>query len=444
MTNDHMILGLALTNNFGSHPASWRMPHVDPGAYTDIDTTAKHAQTAERGGLDFIFIADRLFLTGNLAASNPMFNMDPIVTLAAVARATERIGLVATASTSFTEPYLLARQLKALDVISRGRVGWNAVPSYEPDAFANFGKTPPARENKYERLHEVVQIVQALWGSWERDAGTPDQQGMFADPAHVQPVNLYGSQVGTRGPLPVPPSEQGQPVILMPASSGLGLQAAAMYADVILGMPMTIEESRAQRDMVRQAVTAAGRDPDDVKFLAFAGFTVGTTELEALEARRALDAHLDIYEQLPRLSSYLGLQQQITEPDKPLSAPQLAAVRAHPQDARSRRAVTLAQAGWSPRDILAHAVFDPYPAVVGTAKQVTDHLQEWFEAGAADGFMLNFDDFTTEIEHFVDKVVPVLRQRKLVPDAYKGETLREHTGLPTQYGLNPALSPARS
>ena len=444
MTNDHMILGLALTNNFGAHPAAWRMHHVDPGAYTDIDVTAKHAQTAERGGLDFVFIADRLFLTGNLAASNPLFNMDPIVTLAAVARATERIGLVATASTSFTEPYLLARQLKALDVISHGRVGWNAVPSFEPDAFANFGKTPPARENKYERLHEVIQIVQALWGSWGHDAGTPDQEGMFADPAHVQPINLYGSHVGTRGPLPVPPSEQGQPVILMPASSGLGLQAAAMYADVIIGMPSSIQEGRAQREMVRQAVAAAGRDPEDVKFLAFVGFTIGTTELEALEARRALDANLNIQEQLPRLSSYLGLQQQVTEPDKPLSAAQLAAVRARPEDARSRRAVALAQAGWSPRDILAHAVFDPYPAVVGTAEQVADHLQEWFEAGAADGFMLNFDDFSTEIGHFVDQVVPVLRQRGIFPDTYTGKTFRQHAGLPPQYGLDPVLAPSRT
>jgi len=441
MKNDHMILGLALTNNFGAHSASWRMPHVDPRAYTDIDVTAKHAQTAERGGLDFIFIADRLFLTGDLAASNPLFNLDPIVTLAAVARATERIGLVATASTSFTEPYLLARQLKALDVISHGRVGWNAVPSFEPDAFANFGKTPPARENKYERLHEAMQIVQALWGSWGQEAGQPDQSGVFADPAHVQPVNLFGSQVGARGPLPVPPSEQGQPIILMPASSGLGLQAAAMYANVVIGMPSSIQESRAQREMVRQAVAAAGRDPEDVKFLAFVGFTIGTTELEALEARRALDANLDIQEQLHRLSSYLGLRQQVTEPDKPLSAAQLAAVRARPQDARSRRAVGLAQAGWSPRDILAHAVFDPYPAVVGTAEQVADHLQEWFEAGAADGFMLNFDDFSTEIEHFVDQVVPILRQRSLVPGAYAGRTLREHAGLPPQYGLDPALAP---
>ncbi len=435
-----MILGMGLTNNFGAHPAAWRMPHVDPQAYTDIDVTVEHVRTAERGGVQFVFIPDRLFLHGDLAASNPLFNMDPIVTLSAVAQATDRIGLIATASTSFTEPYLLARQLKALDVISHGRVGWNAVPSFEPDAFANFGKEAPARENKYERLHEVMQVVQALWGSWGYEAGQPDQQGMFADPAHVKPVNLYGTHVGARGPLPVPPSEQGQPVIVMPASSSYGLQAAAMYANVIIGMPSSIEEGRAQRDTLRQAAAQAGRDPEDIKYLALAGLTVGNTEREALDARRALDDHTDIRAPLARLSSYLGLHQQLTRPDEPLTTAQLAAVQAHPQDARSARAVELAHAGWSPRNILAHAVFDPYPAVVGTAEQVADHLQEWFEADAADGFIVNFDDFSTEIGNFVDQVVPVLRQRGIFHNTYERKTLRDHVGLPSQYGLNPRIA----
>jgi FMN-dependent oxidoreductase (nitrilotriacetate monooxygenase family) len=440
MNSEHMILGVALTNSFGAHPAAWRLPHVNPEAYTDIDVTVEHARTAERGGLQFVFIADRLFLHGDLAVSNPLFNMDPIVTLSAVAQATERIGLAGTASTSFFEPYLLARQLKTLDVISNGRVGWNAIPSFEPDAFANFGKEPPARENKYERLHEVMQVVQALWGSWGYEAGKPDQQGRYADPAHVKPVNLYGTQVGARGPLPVPPSEQGQPVIIMPASSGYGLQAAVMYADIIIAMPSSIEEGRAQRQAIRQAAAQAGRNPEDIKYLAFAGFTIGDTERHALDTRLALDAHTDIRGPLARLSAYLGLQQQLTRPDEPLTTAQLTAVQAHPQDARSIRAVELAHAGWSPRDILAHAVFDPYPSVVGTAGQVADHLQEWFKAGAADGFMLNFDDFSTEIGNFVEQVIPVLRERGIFHNTYEGKTLRDHVGVPPQYGLNPRVT----
>jgi FMN-dependent oxidoreductase (nitrilotriacetate monooxygenase family) len=440
MKTKHMVLGLGLGNNFGIHPGAWRMPHVDAGSYTDINVTVKQAQAAERGGLQFIFLADRLFLHGDLAATPPLFAMDPIIALSAVAQATERIGLIGTASTSFTEPYALARQLKALDVISRGRAGWNAVPSYEPDAFANFGKELPPREQKYERLHEVMQVVHALWGSWEYEAGQPDQSGMFADPAHIRPVNLQGKHVGARGPLPVPPSEQGQPVIVQPASSGYGLQAAGMYANVVIGMPATIEDSQAQRDTVRRAAEMAGRDPEEIKFIAFTGYGLGDTVRAALDGRRALDDRLDLRRPLARLSASLGLHQEFTQPDEPLSSEQLASARAHPMNVRSAQALTLAKEGWSPRDILAHGVLDPYPSVVGTAEQAADHLQEWFEAEAADGFLINVDNFHHGIDDFVDRVLPVLRERGLFHDRFEGKTLRDHLGLPPQYGLDPRIA----
>jgi len=440
MRNEHMILGVGLANNFGIHPATWRMPHVDAGAYTDMSATVKQAQTAERGGLHFVFLADRLFLYGDVSTAPPLFNLDPIITLSALSQVTRRIGLIGTASTSFTEPYLLARQLKALDVISHGRLGWNAVPSFEPDAFANFGKDTPLPENKYERLHEVMRIVQALWGSWGHDAGPPDKRGMFADPAHIRPVNLRGAHVGSRGPLPVPPSDQGQPVVVMPASSGYGLQAAGMYANVVIAMPSSIEEAKSMREMVRRAATQAGRSADDIKFIAFAGFTVGATERAALDKRRALDDLIDMRGAFSRLGALLGLRDVSARPDEPFTQAQLAAIRPHPQDARSARAIDLARAGWSPRDILAHALFDPYPSVVGRADQVADHLQAWFEAGAADGFMANFDDFHTGIDDFVDHVVPILRKRGLFPDDYKGRTLRDHLSLPPQYGLDPRIA----
>jgi FMN-dependent oxidoreductase (nitrilotriacetate monooxygenase family) len=441
MTNTHMILGTFLGNNFGSHAGAWRMPHVDPDAYTSIEATIAQARAAERGGLDFVFLPDRLFLTGDLTTSPPNFNIDPIITLAALSQATDRIGLIGTASTSFTEPYLLARQLKALDIVSHGRAGWNAVPSFEPDAFASFGRQLPAREDKYERLHEVMQLVHALWGSWELEAGKPDQAGQFADPNHVRPVNLRGTHVGARGPLPIPPSEQGQPVIVQPVTSGLGLRAAGMYANVVIGMPSSIEDGQAQRETVRRAAEQMGRDPEEIKYLAFAGFTVGTTQRATLDKRRALDDRIDLRGSLTRLASYLGLQDELTQPDEPLSAAQLASVRAHSQDPRSGRAVELARAGFSPRDILAHAVLDSTPAVVGTANQVADFLQEWFEAEAADGFVVSFDDYSTGIDDFADGVTPVLRQRGLVPDGYQGTTLRDHLGLPLQYGLDPRLAP---
>ncbi|MFL9830627.1 LLM class flavin-dependent oxidoreductase [Flavobacterium sp. ST-87] len=349
MNKKKMILGVVLGNNFGNNPATWRKSHIDPSSYTNIDATVKQARTAERGGMDFIFLPDRLFMRGNPALSPPIFNIDPIITLSAVAQATERIGLIGTASTTFTEPYLLARQLKALDVISRGRAGWNAVPSYEPEAFANFGMTLPPREKKYERLHEVIHLVQALWGSWGEKAGKPDQAGMFANPAYIRPVNLQGRHVGARGPLPVPPSEQGQPVIMMPVTSGYGLKAAGMYANLVIGMPSSMEQHRAMRQTLQEAAVQAGRGPEEIKFIVFAPYT--------------------------------GL----------------------------------------------------------TAEQVADHLQELFEAEAVDGFVMNFDDFHTEIDEFVERVIPILRKRGLIPDGYQGKTLRDHLELPSQYGLDPRI-----
>lgn len=440
MKHKKMIIGALLGNNFGVHPGTWRMPHVDPNSFTNIDATLKQAQAAERGGLHLIFLPDRLFLADDLATSAPSFNLDPVITMAALVQGTRQIGLVGTASTSFTEPYLLARQLKTIDVISHGRAGWNAVPSYEPDAFANFGQQLPPRENKYERLHEVLQVVHALWGSWGHGAGHPDQAGMFANPAHIRPVDLQGAHVGSRGPLPIPPSGQGQPVIIMPVTSGYGLQAAGMYADVVIGMPMTIEDGRAQRETVRRAAMQAGRDADDIKFIAFFGTTVAHTEREALDKRRALDERIGLDAALPRLSAYLGLRDRLDLPDQPLSAAQLANVSARPNDARSVRAVALAKAGYSPRDILAHGLFDHYPTVVGTANQAADLMQEWFEAGAADGFMACIDDYHTGIDDFVDHVVPVLRARGLFSEDYEGTTLRSHLGLKPRYGLDARIS----
>ncbi|OUM45086.1 NtaA/DmoA family FMN-dependent monooxygenase [Arthrobacter sedimenti] len=439
MKKKQMVLGVGLGNNFGVHAGAWRMPHVNPGAYTNIDVTVEQARTAERGGLQFVFLADRLFLHGDLAPTPPMFAMDPIIVLSALAQATERIGLIGTASTSFTEPYLLARQLKALDVISRGRAGWNAVPSYEPDAFANFGKERPPREKKYERLHEVMQVVHALWGSWGYEAGQPDQNGRFADPAHIRPVNLHGTHVGARGPLPIPPSEQGQPVIVQPASSGYGLQAAGMYANVVIGMPSTIQESQAQRETVRRAAEMAGRDPEEIKFIAFTGYGVGDTVRAALDARRALDDRIDLRVPLARLGALLGLEQEFTHADQPLTPERLASARAYPGNPRSAQAMTLAREGWSPRDILAHGVLDHYPSVVGTAEQAADHLQEWFDAEAADGFLINVDNFHHGIDDFVDQVVPLLIERGIFHNGYEGKTLRDHLGLPAQYGLDPRI-----
>lgn len=441
MDDNVMLLGTALGQANGGHPGAWRMPWADPDAYTDIGTQVRAAQTAERGGLDYIFYPDRVFVWGDLESGPPIVSMEPMMTLAAIAHATQRIGLVSSASTSFNEPYTLARQLRALDVMSHGRAGWNAIPSYEPQAFANYGLPVPPREEKYERLDEVVQITQALWGSWAREAGSPDKvAGRFADTSHIRPINLQGRQVASRGPLQIPPSEQGQPVIFMPFASGLGVQAAGMYANGIIGTPSTMDESRAQRNMIRSVTEGAGRSADEVKFLSFVTFGLGVTQQEAVERRMALEEAAGIEERLAHLSAMLGLRLDPADGDKALTNAQIRTLRPNPGARQAVRALELASQGLTPREILGHGVLDSAPGLVGTAVQAADMLQEWMEAGATDGFTLAVDDLHDGFDDFVDQVVPILRRRGLRPDDYPGTTLREHLGVPEQLGLDPRLA----
>ena len=441
MSQNGMLLGAAMGPTNGHHPGAWRMPWAETDAYTDVKSHVRAAQIAERGGLDYLFYPDRVFIWGDLETGPPIVSIDPVMLLAAVANSTERIGLVPSLSTSFNEPYSIARQLRALDVMSHGRAGWNAIPSYEPEAFANYGLPVPSRENKYGRLYEVLQIVQALWASWEPEAGTPDKvTGRFADTSHIRPINLQGRQVGSRGPLQIPPSEQGQPVVFMPFASGAGIQAAGMYANGIIAMPSSIDDSRRQRDMIRSVTEAAGRDADEVKYLSFATFGLGATEQEAVERRITLEESAGIDGRLARLSMVLGVHLDPRDRDKPLGVVQAQALRARSGSHQEALAHRLASQGRTPMDILGHGVLDPNPGVVGTPEQVADMFQEWMEAGVTDGFSLVVDDLHDGFDDFVDHVVPILRRRGLRPDDYKGTTLRDHFGLPEQLGPDPRLS----
>ena len=416
------------------------MPEADPNAYTDVSTIVRAAQSAERGGLDYVFLPDRVFIWGDLESGPPIVTMEPTLTLAAIAPATERIGLVTTQSTSFVEPYTIARQIRALDAMSHGRAGWQAIPSYEPEAFANYGLPVPKREDKYERFDEAIQITQALWGSWGREAGAPDKAtGRFADTSHIKPVNLQGRHVASRGPLQIPPSEQGQPVIFMPFASGLGVQAAAKYANGIIAHAPSKAQAKSHRATMRSLAVEAGRDADEVKFLNFFYLTVGATLDEAVQRRMVLEEAAGIEERLAHLSGLLGQRLDPADRDKPLTEAQIAALRPHPAP-QAAQAVELARQGRTPHEILGHGVLDQAPSFVGTAEQIADVLEEWVREGAADGFTVTIDDLHDGMDAFVDQVVPVLRRRGLRPNDYKGSTLRENLGLPEQLGRDPRMT----
>lgn len=436
MKERKIILSAVLGDGYGSLPFAWRAPHVDPGNYANIDANIRYAQAAERGGFAFVFTPDVPAVRSDVESSTIHNITDPLMEAAAISQATTNIGFVLTGSTTFQEPFNTARQFKALDIMSHGRAGWNAVTTSDPLVAANYGRPVAERNERYQRAHESVQIVQALWGSWEKDAWIKDQEsGRFIDPAKLQPINLGGQHVASRGPLPLPPSEQGQPVVFTAGGpSPHLLEFAGRYASGFLAEVWEIDEARAQRDAVRKAAEDAGRDPDHIKFFTGLVTTVAPTIREGLDRRMSLSG--DVFEaRLSHLSAMLGVQIQPQDIDTPLSSEQLASAHASPEDPRSGIALRVAREGWSPRDMLAHGVIDFHPVTVGPGHVHADHMQRWFEAGATDGFWIMPDVWEDGLDAFVDEVVPLLRERGLYPDEYIGSTLRENLGIPEQYGL---------
>jgi FMN-dependent oxidoreductase (nitrilotriacetate monooxygenase family) len=435
-----MILGMHLGNGYGSQGSAWRFPGVDPANYTSFDAQVRYARAAERGKFAFLFLPDFLALQADVERESPMITLEPMMTLAAIARETERIGLVATGSTTFNEPFTIARQFKALDVMSHGRAGWNAVTTSDPGSAANYGQAIAPRPQRYQRAHETIQIAQALWGSWQQDAWVKDTTtGRFADADRIQPINLQGEHVASRGPLPIPPSEQGQPVIFSAGGGENGMELAGRYANGVIGAVFTIEDARSQREAYREAARRAGRNPDEIKFFAGVMPAIASTKRAALDRRVAL-GELTAPSRVPYLGSMLNLQLDVSQLDRPLTTDQLAVAYPSPFDPRSAHALEVAREGWTIRDVLAHGVIDYHPTPVGTASVTADHLQEWFEAGACDGFWVSIDVNEDGIDTFVDDVVPLLQERGLYHHDYEGSTLRDHLGAPAQYGLDPRLA----
>lgn len=437
MMADQMLIGMHLGNGYGNLPGAWRAPSVDPTSYSSFDAKVRHARAAERGKLQFLFLPDGPTHVGDIENEPPNFNLDVMVTLAAVARETSRIGLVATGSTTFNEPFNLARQFKALDVLSHGRTGWNAVTSSGEDVAANYGRRIPPSPERYGRAHETVQLVQALWGSWGETAWVHDQTtGRFADAEQVAPINLGGEFVASRGPLYIPPSEQGQPVVFHAGGSPNAHEFAGRWANAVIGAAFTIDDARAQRAAFRHAAERAGRDPDEIKFFAGLMTTMASDRRQGLDRRIALSERT-----FPQRAAYLGrmlgLHIDPAQLGRPLSQEQLSAARPSQGDPRSARALKIAGEGWTVRDVLAHGVIDYHPVIVGPASDAADHMQEWFDAGAVDGFWVSPDVYDDGIDAFVDGVVPILQDRGLFHRDYDGTTLRDHLGTRAQYGVDP-------
>jgi N-acetyl-S-(2-succino)cysteine monooxygenase len=422
----------AFLMNVGHHEAAWRLPDTDLEANTDIDHYRHLAAVAERGTFDSIFFADGPALLGD-PRYRPVGGLEPTVLLAALAATTERIGLIATASTTYNEPYNLARRFASIDHISDGRAGWNIVTTAGDQAAQNFNQDgQPRHRDRYERAAEFVDVCLGLWDSWEDDAAVADKaSGIFADEARIHELAHDGEFFRVRGPLDVPRSPQAHPVLVQAGSSDDGKAFAARYAEAVFTAQQTLAHGQAFYADLKARTRSAGRDPDTIKILPGIVPVIGATEAEARDLERELEELIIPAYGLRQLSQMIGVDLTAAALDEPL--PELPG-EDQVEGAKSRftLVVELARSEQlTVRQLLGrlgggrgHRTF------TGTPEQIADTIEEWFLGRAADGFNVMPPALPSTLEAFVEHVVPELRRRGLFRTAYTGTTLRDHYGLP--------------
>ena len=401
---------------------------------TDIDYTVDIARKAEAAHFDSIFLADVLGLWNDVRAT-PFNWLEPITTLAATAMATSRIGMIATCSTTYTEPYNLARQFASLDHISRGRIGWNIVTTWSHQAGANYGSAGQMpHADRYERAEEYMSVVNALWDSWADDAVEDDREGgLYADPAKVHAINHKGQFYQVEGPLNMPRGPQGRPVFVQAGSSEAGRAFAARHAEAVFTAHMEKGTARDFYTDLKSRLPAQGRRPEDVIILPGFSPILGSTVAEAEAYAEELNSLADIEIGLTRLSGRFGgydfsklpLDQTLSPDDFP--DPETV------EAARSRTEVIIGvvrNERPTMRQLLSKlAGARGHFTFTGTPDQCADLLQDWFETGAADGFNIMPPVLPHSLEVFAAEVIPLLQKRGLFRTAYAGDTLRDHLGL---------------
>jgi N-acetyl-S-(2-succino)cysteine monooxygenase len=428
-----MAIG-ALVHANGSHAASWLMDEARPHASTDIDYYREMAQLAERGKFDFFFIADTpAARTENLRAwsRSPLFMnvLEPLTLLSAIAGATSRIGLGATASTSFYEPYNIARLFASLDHISHGRAAWNVVTSANDYAARNFGldRLPP-HADRYAKAKEFIDVVEALWDSWEDGAFVYDKgtcQSFIPEKQHL--VDHSGKYFTVHGVLNLERPPQGRPVIIQAGASDTGRDFAAEYAEVVFGSSGNLDGAIAFYRDLKERMGKFGRHPDDLKIASGISVVIGESEQEA---RDKLDSwqelvHPDVG--VLRLSQDLETDLSDLPLDEPVPVSRIPAT-SNLHKAYFDEIAGLIRQGLTLREITRR--FNRAKATFcGTPTQVADHMESWIEAGACDGFMISFVALPSTMQDFVTKVVPELQRRGVFRNDYEGRTLREHLGL---------------
>jgi len=417
----------------GIHTAWWRYP----GAYPDANFNLKHlirfAQTLERGRFDAWFMADHLSVLNMpmaaLKRSATVTSFDPLTLLPALAIVTEHLGLIATASTTFEPPYLIARRFASLDHLSGGRAGWNLVTTSNPDAALNFGMTEPMEHGeRYRRAREFFDVVTGLWDSWADDAFIRDvDDGVYFDPERLHILDHKGEFLSVRGPLNIARPIQGWPVIVQAGASDAGRQLAAETAEMIFASGGRLADAQAFYADVKQRMEQFGRNPEHCKIMPGALVVVGDTAAEAREKRALLDSLVHPDSGIASLSIALGCDASQFDLDGPL--PEIPETNAS-KSGRERVIARARRDNLTVRELARIAGSYGGLALVGTPAMIADEMEEWIDSRACDGFNIMFPYVPGGLDDFVDRVVPELQRRGLFRREYEGKTLRENLGLP--------------
>ncbi|WP_308719404.1 LLM class flavin-dependent oxidoreductase [Komagataeibacter xylinus] len=431
--NRMMSFGLSM-RYLGYHAASWRHPDANPRGGMQFAHFAEVARKAEAAGFDMLFLADGIGIravdspVGALAQTAQTADLEPMTLLSALAAVTTNIGLVATASTTYNEPFHVARKYASLDRISGGRAGWNIVTSWSEAEAWNFGRdTHLGYAERYERAYEFADVVEGLWHSWGKDAIVADKKtGIFLDTSRLHVLNHKGPHFRVRGPLDVPPSPQGHPVMVQAGASDAGIELAARKAEVVYALPHDLQMAESYSCRLRGALEQHGRNPRSIRILAGITPYIGATMAEAQEKYDAMNALIPpelglsyLYAQLGDLSAF-PLDGPVPDPVDPRvrSIAQGLITMARSRNMTIRQLYNFIAAGFGSR------------VVIGTPESIVDEMQEWFETGFVDGFNLCPALLPMDIDSFSNHILPELRRRGLARTGYAGSTLRENLGLP--------------
>jgi FMN-dependent oxidoreductase (nitrilotriacetate monooxygenase family) len=424
-TKRQIHLGLFL-QGAGHHVSGWRHPNAEAGS-ENFDLLMRVSKIAEQAKFDMVFLADGL-TSGVDAHPSTIARFEPLTLLAALSMVTSRIGLAATASTTYSEPYHLARAFSSIDHLSHGRAAWNIVTTSYARTANNFSKSHPGHDERYVVAEEFVDVVRGLWDSWDDDAFVKNKEsGVYADPAKVHILDHAGKYFSVKGPLNIPRSPQGHPILIQAGSSGPGQDLAARTADVVFTAQQSMAEAQAFYKSLKERVVGFGRRADEVAVMP--GFlpVIGRTAKEAADKLAELDQWTDIKSAMPLLEERIGHSLADYDLDGPLPDLPIS------DQLRSRAELLTALARRENLAIrqlaLRVAAGRGHHIVLGTPVEIADRMQQWFEGYAADGFNVMPPFFPEGLEDFTKLVVPILQERGLFRTDYTGQTLRDHLGI---------------